>query len=183
MSTTTSDNSVVDDRSDRPAPTRKFDVGEWVVKCVFLGVGIAVLIAGLGYGLQDKNGLVGPGLMPFAAGLVTVVASMWDMARSLRAPVAAVASEEPTAATTDGFWAKYANVIKVFLALFLTLVLCRFIGLLLSLCLMVAGLIVLVEKRPWWQGVIAGVIAFLFGYGVFVLVLDVPLPTGMLDLV
>jgi tetrahydromethanopterin S-methyltransferase subunit F len=44
-------------------------------------------------------------------------------------------------------------------------------------------MIIVVERRPWWVGLIATGCAVLFIYVVFSLILAIPLPTGQLGLI
>jgi hypothetical protein len=57
------------------------------------------------------------------------------------------------------------------------------VGLILSFALAVAFMIIVVERRPWWVGLIATGCAVLFIYVVFSLILAIPLPTGQLGLI
>lgn len=172
-------------------PDKKVDVGPWAMRLTFLVIGIGVLVGGLKYGLETKAGLVGPGMVPFSAGLIMVIATLVECVRSLRP--AAAAEEEPTEnAIADADQVEAADrspqelrraVMLVFGVILATVILTRVIGLLLSLSLMVLVLIDVVERKPWWTGVIAAIGVFVFGWSVFSLVLNVPLPTGMLGLI
>lgn len=177
--------------------TRLFvDKGAWAMRLVFLVLAVAIMVGASGYGLRTQDGLVGPGLVPFAAGLVMALATCWECVKTIRAERlagAAVPQEETVDAMADlvdeDTLADMKNtgghkaVLMVFAAVLAAVVLSHLIGLLLALSTMVAGLIIVVEKKKWWTGLVAGVIAFAFGYVVFGLVLNVPLPTGMLGLV
>lgn len=171
-------------------------MGPWVMRLVLLALGGTAMIGGAGYGLRTPEGLVGAGLMPALAGLVMVVASLWDGARTLRDGRAAAAREEEPAADPDiedapadldvfGRNAGQRNraVVMVFAVILLAVVLSYVVGLLLALTAMVAVLLGVVEKMPWWVALVGGTAAFLFGYLVFGVALNVPLPTGMLGLV
>jgi hypothetical protein len=166
------------------------------MRLVLLVLGAAALIGGSGYGLRTPEGLVGAGLMPALAGFVMVVASLWDGARALRDARAAVTVDEgpvPTPESADapaeldvfGRRAGQRNraVLMVFAVILLAVLLSHVVGLLLALTAMVAVLLGVVEKMPWWVALVGGAAAFLFGYLVFGMALNVPLPTGMLGLV
>lgn len=168
------------------------DVGAWVMRLVFLVVGLAVLTAGLNYGLETAEGLVGPGLMPFTAGLVTVLAAVWESVNAYRKQRNPGPSEEADNAIADADeleaaeltgWQRNRPVVLVFAVIVGAVLLTRVIGLLLALSLMVIVLIFAVERKPWWSALIGGTATFLFGWVVFGLVLQVPLPTGMLGLI
>lgn len=181
---TVAEESVVP--ADRP------EAGPWIMRLAFLVVGLTVLISGVNYGLRTEDGLVGPGLMPFAAGLVTTLATLaeaanaWRKQRQTAADAgAANAIEEADEVDHLGRTSAQRNraVLWVFLVILAAVLMSHVIGLLLSLSLMVVALISVVERKPWWSGVVGGIGAFLFGYGVFGVVLNVPLPTGMLGLI
>lgn len=174
--------------------TARIATGPWVMRLVLLVLGAAALVAGTGYGLRTPEGLVGAGLMPALAGFVMVVASLWDGATALRAERTAPAVvPEPAADPGDapaeldvfGRSAGQRNraVLMVFAVILLAVVLSHVVGLLLALTAMVAVLLGVVEKMPWWVALVGGAAAFLFGYLVFGVALNVPLPTGMLGLV
>ncbi|GAA4288211.1 hypothetical protein GCM10022262_25710 [Georgenia daeguensis] len=171
--------------------------GPWVMRLVLLVLGVAALVGGIGYGLRTPEGLVGAGLMPALAGLVMVVASLWEAARALRegrAPTAvtdvgtaAAPGVEDAPAELDVFGRSAGQrnraVVMVFVVILLAVVLAHVVGLLLALTAMVMVLLGIVEKMPWWVALVGGAAAFLFGYLVFGVALNVPLPTGMLGLV
>jgi nitrate reductase NapE component len=71
----------------------------------------------------------------------------------------------------------------IFLVLAVALFLVDYVGLILSFALAVAFMIIVVERRPWWVGLIATGCAVLFIYVVFSLILAIPLPTGQLGLI
>ncbi|WIY82802.1 tripartite tricarboxylate transporter TctB family protein [Propionimicrobium sp. PCR01-08-3] len=171
---------------------KRVELGPWIVRLIFLGIGIAVLVGSIGYGLETADGLVGPGMVPFLASVVMVLATLVECLNALRKQRAGAEGTEEANAIADaddvdnlGRTAAQRNraVVLVFGAILLTVLLTRIIGLLISLSLMVFGLIAFVERKPWWIALIAGVGSFVFGWVVFGLVLNVPLPTGMLGLI
>lgn len=178
--------------SDTVTPTPRLEVGGWIVRAVFLVLSILIIVGAIGYGIRDDEGLVGAGMMPFAAGLVMLVATLWEGVGEFRrqrtalpqAPVEnAIADADAVEATTRTPAEQRRAVITSFVVILATLLVARVVGLLIALSLMVLVLIWPVERKPWWSGVIGGVAAFLFGWLVFGVLLDVPLPTGMLGLI
>lgn len=176
----------------------KRDIGALAFRLVILGIGIYVIVSGWNYGLSETNGEVGAGLMPFVAGCVIVLASIWDLIRSnITKPAPETDSEDDESVQLMEQYAaeetpaegerterqRQLAVVYVFLAMLGAIILTRVIGLLFSVTLMVFVLVVFVERRKWWQGLLAAILTFLFGYVVFSVLLQVPLPTGMLDLV
>lgn len=178
--------------SDSITPTPRPQLGGWVVRAAFLAVSILVVVGSLRYGVRDDQGLVGAGMMPFAAGLVMLVATLWEGVGEFRrqrtavpeAPVEnAIADADAVEASTRTPAEQRRAVIIAFLVIAGTLALARVVGLLIALSLMVMVFIWPVERKPWWSGVIGGIAAFIFGWLVFGILLDVPLPTGMLGLI
>ncbi|MFP3714519.1 tripartite tricarboxylate transporter TctB family protein [Puerhibacterium sp. TATVAM-FAB25] len=182
------------------ARTATVSTGAWVMRLALLALGAAVLLGGIGYGVETPEGLVGPGMMPVAAGALMVVAGAWECLKAFRAERSAVAAApaEADGAGADGVAADEAAqldvfgrtsrqrnraVAVVFGVILLAVVLAYAIGLLLALSLMVVVLLTFVEKKPLWVGLVAGVGAFAFGYLVFGMALNVPLATGALGLI
>ena len=56
--------------------------GALAMRIALLVLGAAVIIASFQYGLFDDKGHVGAGFMPFAAGLVMTLASVWDIVKA-----------------------------------------------------------------------------------------------------
>lgn len=174
------------------AQAPKVDIGAWVIRVVFLAVGLIVLYFGHNYKIRDENGLVGPGMMPFFAGLVMVVATLLEGIvefRRQRQPVSpqdagnAIADADALAANARTPTETRRAVLIVFGVILATVLLTQLIGLLLALTVMVFVLVWPVEHKPWWSAAIAALLAFILGFVVFGLVLGVPLPTGLLGLV
>lgn len=170
---------------------KKIDYGSWIMKFIFLGLGVVIMISSWGYGLRTDGGLVGPGLMPFIASAVTVVASLFEIVKAFmnKNDVTAGAAENAIADADDlsvsGKSQKEKNlsVVFVFGTIFGTIVLTHLIGLLLSLAIMAFVLVALVERKPVWTAILTAIGTFVFGYFVFKIALQVPLPTGLLGLV
>jgi hypothetical protein len=169
--------------------------GAWVMRLALVALGAAVLVGGLGYGVETPEGLVGPGMMPVAAGALMVLAGAWECFKAFRAERAAVAeapaeadasaADEPAELDVFGRTVQQRGraVALVFGVILLAVVLAYAIGLLLALSLMVVVLLTFVEKKPLWVGLVGGVGAFAFGYLVFGVALNVPLATGALGLI
>lgn len=173
---------------------RKVALGPWVMRLVLLAVGVAVLVGGLSYGVRTPEGLVGAGMMPFAAGLLMVAFGAWECFTGFRAERNAAAESETAEAESaeeagvlDVFGRSAAQrnraVALVFGVILGAVVLAYVIGLLLALSVMVFVLLSVIEKKPVWTGLVGAVAAFAFGYLVFGMALNVPLATGMLGLV
>lgn len=166
---------------------------ERVEQLAWLGVmgviGLVAIIGGLVYGLeQDER--VGPGVMPSAAGILILVPLVVQLVRRLRMPVddapsddapAAEQQEAPQPAPTTQ--AHTPHVALIFALVAAAVALSYVVGLLISVSLLVGVLFWLNDRRRPVTAVIAAVIAALFGWLVFITLLDVPLPRGVLGLI
>ena len=183
---------------------------------IFLGVmavlGLLAVVGGIGYGLElDER--VGPGLMPFAAGVLMLLTVAVQLLRRLRTPVsepepepevgteaelepaaelAAGPGAEPATATgesedadvvADAATPDGRRVATIFAMIVLAVAATYLIGMLLSVSLLVGALFLLNDRTRPVAAVIAAVAAGLFGWLVFETLLDVPLPTGLLGLI
>lgn len=151
---------------------------------IFLGVmaalGLAAVVGGLGYGLElDER--VGPGLMPFAAGVLMLLTVGVQLLRRLRMPVVELGAEEGEDAESGAPDAR--RVATIFVMIVLAVVATYLIGMLLSVSLLVGALFLLNDRTKPVAAVIAAGAAGLFGWLVFETLLDVPLPTGLLGLI
>ena len=181
---------------------------------IFLGVmavlGLLAVVGGIGYGLElDER--VGPGLMPFAAGVLMLLTVAVQLLRRLRTPVsepepevgteaelepaaelAAGSGAEPATATgesedadvvADAATPDGRRVATIFAMIVLAVAATYLIGMLLSVSLLVGALFLLNDRTKPVTALIAAVAAGLFGWLVFETLLDVPLPTGLLGLI
>lgn len=184
--------TVMGSRRTDVAPTTlpATPLGPWVMRGCLLLMGMGVSVGGLHYGITLENGHVGPGLMPFAAGMMMVVAGLWETGSAWRSyrresqgdEVNDTHVDETDSFGRDGRERRWA-VVKVFGILLGATVLAELIGLLLSLTVMMLVLLVWIERKRWWVGLAGGAAAFLFGYLIFGVLLDVPLATGLLGLI
>ena len=182
-------------KAEQPAlenSVMKRDPGQWIAHFVLLGIGICVFVMAFGYGFFEENGEVGPGLVPGLAGGVIILATLWDMWKSYKEekmahPVgeAKADGEQDVLDAEDDSESQTRTgaVLAVFGVLLAAVVLTRFIGLLLSLVVMVFVLVTFVERKKWWQGLLEAGCVFLMGYVVFIVLLNVPLPSGTLGLI
>jgi putative tricarboxylic transport membrane protein len=151
-------------------------------------IGIVAIVGGLAYGLVQEE-RVGPGVMPFVAGLLILVPLVIQAVRRVRMPVDDAPPPEEDAlegaATTraQAGAARTPHVVVIFLLVALTVALTYLIGLLISVSLLVGALFLLNDRRKPVTALIALVIAGVFGWVVFETLLDVPLPRGLLGLI
>lgn len=168
-------------------------------------LGAAATLMGFGYGVFVEGNQVGPGFMPVAVGLFIFGASMLELGRILLANdelkedsmMAAVEEVQHDAAEqisesrqadeldTFGRTQKQRNraPLYIFLVLAAALLLVDLLGLVVSFALAVAFMIIVIERRPWWVGLVATASAVAFIVVIFKLILNIPLPTGYLGLI
>jgi putative tricarboxylic transport membrane protein len=156
-------------------------------------------IASIGYDLFAEGGRIGPGLMPFTAGLLLIVFGAAVGADSLRSSAhdrhsGAVKKEDheperPADAATqpdgdDGHEAQEISGKTVALVFALTLGAIAFVpllGFLAPFAVLIFVLVTLVERQGWLRGVVLGIAASAVTWLVFVRLLHIPLPTGTLE--
>ncbi|GAA4510591.1 tripartite tricarboxylate transporter TctB family protein [Brevibacterium yomogidense] len=175
-----------------------------IVGTLIMGaLGAAATLMGLGYGVFVEGNHVGPGFMPMAIGIFIFGASMLELGRILIASdslkensvMAVVETTQQDAAEqiaevqgeldTFGRTQKQRNraPFYIFLVLAVALLLVDLLGLVVSFALAVAFMVIVIERRPWWVGIIATSSAVAFIYVIFKLILNIPLPTGYLGLI
>ncbi|TDE11816.1 tripartite tricarboxylate transporter TctB family protein [Jiangella asiatica] len=150
-------------------------------------LGIGFCVGGQRYGVVH-DGRMGPGLMPLLAGLALVglgaalaVAGVAPVAAAGRSPSPSPdGSPSPGAAGGDAAadraarpWVVFGSVVAVLLAT-------AFIGLLLALGAMSFALMLLVERLRVWVAAAATLAILVLSWLIFIRLLAVPLPVGVL---
>ena len=169
-------------------------------------LGASAVAGGFGYGALLEEGRIGPGFLPILAGATVAVCAALDVVFRLRKrraePVAQTVPGHPADDTAtavplaDGeVTAVPASDLDIFgrtqqqrnrmlvivIAMTVaTLVLVPLLGFLLSFGLLLIAISVLVEKRKLVPSVLVTVVALAVAYGIFAIVLRVPLPVGPL---
>lgn len=162
-------------------------------------IGAVAVIMGLGYGFRQPSGGVGPGFLPVMTGGFVVVASLSEIARlyltahrgtdAAEESVAneAVEAEQDDASEVDTFGRveseRQSAIVKIFGLLLVALLLVDVVGLLLALAGMVFVVVLWVEKQGWVPALVSSACATLLAYVLFVQLLGVPAPQGMLGLI
>lgn len=166
-------------------------------------LGAAAAIGGWGYGVAQDNGQIGPGFLPVALGVLMVVLGGIDTAMTLarREPTSPLVELGPLGAEVDaaaidtveespdvdalGRDQRQRNrmLATVSAMLLVAVLLVPLLGLLLSLGLLMLAVAIVVERR----GIVASLIVTVVTVGVFHLVfgvlLNVPLPTGLIGFI
>lgn len=175
-------------------------------------LGLVAVLMGLGYGFIGENDQIGPGFMPVLTGTFILVASLAEIGRLYLAPTgqstaglgglaeelsaeAAAAQsaahaardaegEGPDERDTFGRTAKQRSrtVPLIFAILLGAILLTQLIGMLLSLALMMFAIVVFVEKKPLVPSLVTSVAVLVVAYLIFVQMLGVPLPQGLLGI-
>lgn len=158
-------------------------------------------IGAFGYHLFGQGGRIGPGFMPFCGGLALACFAVWALAESFvrgaREQPAGAPSDPAgtpagtsagTSAGTDPSGEQPAaggserRVLLVFVLTAAAFALSYVTGFLLAFGLLICALLWFVEREKPWLAVTVGAVATLGSWAVFVLMLQVPLPGGMLGL-
>lgn len=164
-------------------------------------LGAAFLAGGIGYGVFIDGGLVGPGFLPAAAGMALLVLALVDLVQHVLriegtdavddALYEGLVEDRPlttdmlqTAPDADIFGrdqrARTRQLIMVVVALIVAVALVPLIGLLVSLGLLMAFAAIVVERRSVVVSLIVTAVTVGFLYLVFVIVLGIPVPVGVL---
>lgn len=176
--------------------------GDLIISGVLVVIGLAMAVGGVGYHLLGKGGRIAPGFMPFVAGIALAVFSATVFAEALSSVRRATAVEAPRPAAAepvrDGAADTEADapagddlgasgrqqrrIAAVFAMTLVALLITPVTGFLVAFGLLIIALLWFVEReKPWIAGLI-GCVAVLASWAVFVLLLQVPLPGGMLGL-
>ncbi len=139
-----------------------------------LGIGFAA--GGMSYGIFGEGSRIGPGFMPFAAGVLLVVfGAMIGVAGLLRSVEPPGEEDGPPDEDAQG-----RSVGLAFGMMLVTILLIPVLGFLLSFGLLILTLITFVEGEGWMRGVLFSAGAVVVTWVTFVLLLDIPLPSGFL---
>lgn len=150
-------------------------------------LGVALALGSVQYGIFNEEGRIGPGFMPFGAGvLLALFAVMIGVEAWRRRARASRATEEPgedgareQAVEPEDGEAQNRTVALVFGLTLAAILLVPVLGFLLSFGLLVFVLVTFVERGGLLLGVALGVCAVAFAWLVFVWFLQIPLPQGI----
>lgn len=170
-----------------------------VASLIIALIGIAAVIGGFGYGFIE-DGRIAAGFLPVLVGGAMALFALLDVVGSVRsrekestlletAQVEAVETLEPVSEPESdldiyGRTGKQRDrmllmVIGIILA---TVLLVPILGFLVAFALMLIVIAVVVERRRLLPSVLVSAVALAAAYGIFVLFLRVPLPTGILGI-
>ena len=164
-------------------------------------LGIGAVIGGIGYGVIEEDGLIGPGFLPTMAGGLVAIFAIGDIVGRLRAKPsmseaelilgaeADAVLEEEVAAESDidifGRTQKQRSrmLVAVLVILVATLLLVPLLGFIISFALMLLSIAIFVEKRKWLPALAVTAAALAVTYLIFVVLLRVPLPQGLIGII
>lgn len=170
-----------------------------VASLIIAVIGIAAVIGGFGYGFIE-DGRIAAGFLPVLVGGAMALFALLDVVGSFRtsekestlletAQVEAVDTVEPAPERESdldiyGRSSKQRDrmllmVIGIMLA---TVLLVPVLGFIVAFALMLIVIAVVVERRRLLPSILVSAIALAAAYGIFVLFLRVPLPTGILGI-
>lgn len=170
-----------------------------VASLIIALIGIAAVIGGFGYGFIE-DGRIAAGFLPVLVGGAMALFALLDVVGSVRsrekestlletAQVEAVETLEPVSEPESdldiyGRTGKQRDrmllmVIGIILA---TVLLVPILGFLVAFALMLIVIAVVVERRRLLPSILVSTVALAAAYGIFVLFLRVPLPTGILGI-
>jgi hypothetical protein len=167
---------------------------------LLIALGATMAIASIGYELFVEGGRIGPGLMPFTAGLLLIVFGGAVGAESLRSSrhqphsesaegaerkrESASDTEDPPDGDRHEAQETSWNLVALVFALTLSgILLVPLLGFLAPFALLIFVLVALVERQGWVPGAVLGLTATAITWLIFVRLLQIPLPTGILEAV
>ncbi len=150
---------------------------------LLVALGVAFAIGGSGYGVFGEGSRVGPGFMPFVAGVLLVVFGvMIGVEAALhRGRVPSHTVQNTQEGGVEGEEEAEGSTVAVAFGLMLvTVLLIPLLGFLLSFGLLILALVTFVEREGWVRGILLSVGAITVTWLTFVVFLQIPLPPGIL---
>jgi len=142
---------------------------------LWMAVGGLYVVGALGHGLIRK-GVPGPGFLPFFSGLALILMSLFVL-------VPALGRQEGEAA--PGLFAEPGSLRKLLLALgalFTFGIALEYAGYLLTTFFFMLFVSRIMEAKRWWPTVLMALVTAVLSYLLFVVLLEVQLPSGPLGL-
>ena len=150
---------------------------------LLVALGVAFAVGGTGYGVFAEGTRIGPGFMPFVAGVLLVVFGVMIGVEAAmhrgRAP--SHTTQNMQEGDVEGDEEGSARTVAVAFGLMLvTVLLIPVLGFLLSFGLLILALVTFVEREGWLRGILLSVSAIVVTWLTFVVLLEIPLPPGLL---
>lgn len=166
--------------------------GDLVFAAALTALGIAMAVGAGSYRILGEGGRIAPGFTPLIAGIALTGFAGWAFVETWTKRRRATAQSANEAASTDvttsdaepgdGHPATQRRVVVVFALMLATIVLTVLTGFLAAFGLLILTLLWLVEKEKLWVALTVSVTATFAAWGVFVLLLQIPLPGGIIGL-
>lgn len=151
--------------------------GELVMCAIVVGVGIALITGAGGIAIPGSTNTVGPRFFPYLVGGGMVAVGVVLAIMVLRGNRADPEDSEDVDATAGTSWVSVAVIAVAFIAHGLLI---NVVGWPLAVTLMFACVAKALGARGWWQPVLAGGITSVVVWLIFVKLLNVALPGGIL---
>lgn len=157
--------------------------GQTVATCVVGLLGVLFFALSFAYDWTLEDGSVGPAALPrTASALLVLVSALRLVTESRRAPAAVLPTvATPGAPEVEEVPDARRKLLLVCATVLVTALLIPYLGLLLSLGLMTLFLAAVVERQPVVRSLLVAVATLAVSYLVFVVLLNIPLPLGLLD--
>ena len=151
---------------------------------LLVALGVAFAIGGTGYGVFGEGGRIGPGFMPFFAGILLVVFGVMVGVGALwRTRGSGEQESDVRDVPGGGFEAGSGRTVGfVFGLTLVAILLTPVLGFLISFGLLVFVLVRFVEGESILLGTAVGVGAVVVAWLVFIFFLQIPLPAGIFGL-
>lgn len=150
---------------------------------LLVALGVAFAIGGIGYGVFGEGSRIGPGFMPFVAGVLLVVFGVMIGVEAVlhRGRVPSRTLQYMQEGSAEGDEEESGRTVAVAFGLMLvTVLLIPVLGFLLSFGLLILALVAFVEREGWLRGILLSVSAIAVTWLTFVVLLEIPLPPGIL---
>lgn len=171
--------------STEPAPAARARRPVLVSRIVLTAVGAAFFLGSFAYDWSGSDGSIGSAALPRTTGLLLLLAGLGLIAQELRA---GAAMDDDAVGIAAGQVDEHVDPVRtrrklvvVFAAMVVAALLIPITGLLLTLSLLTLFLCAVVERQPLLRSAAVAAGVGVIGYLLFVELLRVPLPLGLLD--
>lgn len=147
-------------------------------------IGAAFFALSFNYPWSSSDGSIGAATLPRTASALLILLGLLLVRQELRGGSIREGDglvAEDAAHTPEEVRALRRKLITVFAAMVVTALLVPFLGLLLALAVLTLFLTAVVEKQPLVRSLLVAAGTFVVAYLIFVVLLQVPLPFGLLD--
>ncbi|MBK1783293.1 tripartite tricarboxylate transporter TctB family protein [Prauserella cavernicola] len=151
---------------------------------VIAALGAAFCVGSFAYDWSNEDGSIGSAVLPRVTGLLLLLVGLWLVRQELRGGSVregdglVVADEDHSPDEARHIRRKLVTVVATMVV---TALVIPILGLLLSLTLMTLFLTAVVEKQSLLRSLLVSAMTFGVSYLIFVALLRIPLPLGLLD--